>query len=113
MLSTITLLLHLVSIAVSMEGYRIRHNKPRLALFLLGAWPIGAGIWFLTSTYELYLEGETHTISRHYQTISKTTDPSSFDSAVVFHVALGSILLILGLAIMIAAIRKKEVRFPV
>jgi len=112
MLSTITLVLHFVSIAVSMEGYRIRQKKPRLALFLLGAWPIGAGVWFLASTYELYLQGKAHTISRHYQTISKAANPSGFDSSVVFHAALGSVLLILGLLCMVAAIRKKEVRFP-
>jgi hypothetical protein len=112
MLSTITLLLHLVSIAVSMEGYRIRHKRPRTALFLLGAWPTGAGIWFLTSTYELYLEGKAHTISRHYQTISKMSNPSGFDSAVLFHIALGAFLLIIGIVFMIAAIRKAEVRFP-
>lgn len=112
MLSTITLFLHFVSIAVSMEGYRIRQKKPRLALFLMGAWPTGAGVWFLASTYEFYLEGKAHTISRHYQTISKAANQSSFDYSVVFHVALGSVLLILGLVCMFAAIRKKEVRFP-
>lgn len=111
MLSAITLNIVLIAFPLGMVGYWRRHRNPRIALFLMSLMFIALASWLLASTYELALQGQAHTVSRHNTTFSKAGQESQFAFSVWFHAILGTLTLVAGCFGAVASLVKTDVHF--
>lgn len=90
-----------VGFVLGMLGYSIRRQFPRGAMFLMALMVCGIGLWGVVSTLELAKKGQAHTFSRHYSTFSAAAAPGAFEWSYWFHLALGALLLIVGVAALV------------
>src|SRR5688500_7736752 len=101
MTAQLALKLLLISVIPGIAGWLARKTFPRLAMFLMGV-PMGAlGLWMVTSTLELSIQGKAHTFSRHASAFSKEALPSSFEWSFWFHLLLGILIVAVGILAMV------------
>ena len=111
-MSEVALIFAEISFVFGMIGYGIRRRMPRTAGFLLGLMLLAGGVWMLVTTYELFVHGEAHIISRYRTNFFKKVDsPTYFLISVTFHFSLGMFLTTFGGLCMFKAITKHGFKF--
>ena len=99
MFSNIFIPITIISFICSAYGYYcLRKSNPRFALLSTCAFIISLGLWVLSSTIELAIQGQAHDFLRSFNKVfSKVEHPKKYLFSVIVHSTLGFLGILFGI----------------